>query len=228
MAQQIILITGTNRGIGLGIGKAMAALGWQVIATGRTQAKAEEAAHAIGHGAIGIALDVTSEDSVREAADQLAKRFDHLDVLINNAGVMGNHPMQDFDLPQISHVMDANFMGPIRTSKYFLPLLRKSHDGRMVNVSSGMGELASLESGGYGAYRLSKTSLNAFTILLAAELRSTSVKVMAMCPGWVKTDMGGVGASRSVEQGAETAIWLSTANDVQSGKFYRDKKIIAW
>ncbi len=228
MAQQVVLITGTNRGIGLGIGKGIAALGWQVIATARTQAKAEEAARILGHGSLGIALDVTSEDSVREAADQVAKRFDHLDVLINNAGVMGNHAMQEFDLPQVSSVMDSNFMGPIRTSKYFLPMLRKSLDARIINVSSGMGELASLESGGYGAYRLSKTSLNAFTILLAAELRSTSVKVMAMCPGWVKTDMGGVGASRSIEQGAETAIWLSTAEPVKSGKFYRDKKIIAW
>jgi len=228
MAQQIVLITGTNRGIGLGIGKGMAGRGWQVIATARTQAKAEQAAQAIGHGALGIALDVTSEDSVREAADQVSKRFDHLDVLVNNAGVMGNHAMQEFDLPQVSSVMDSNFMGPIRTSKYFLPMLRKSSDARIINVSSGMGELASLESGGYGAYRLSKASLNAFTILLAAELRSTPVKVMAMCPGWVKTDMGGAGASRSVEQGAETAIWLSTAAEVQRGKFYRDRKVISW
>jgi NAD(P)-dependent dehydrogenase (short-subunit alcohol dehydrogenase family) len=228
MAKQVVLITGTNRGIGLGIASGMAALGWQVIATARSQAKADQAVKSIGHGAIGVALDVTSEDSVREAADQVSRHFDHLDVLINNAGVMGNHAMQEFDLPQVSSVMDANFMGPIRTSKYFLPLLRKSMDARIINVSSGMGEQASLESGGYGAYRLSKSSLNSFTILLAAELRSTTVKVMAMCPGWVKTDMGGAGASRSVEQGAETAIWLSTAADAKTGKFYRDKKIISW
>lgn len=228
MAHRVVLITGTNRGIGLGIGKGMASLGWHVIATARTHAKAELAARAIGHGAVGIALDVTSEDSVREAADQVSKRFDHLDVLVNNAGVMGNHAMQEFDLPQISSVMDSNFMGPIRTSKYFLAILRKSNDARIINVSSGMGELASLEGGGYGAYRLSKTALNAFTILLASELRNTNIKVIAMCPGWVKTDMGGTGASRSVEQGAETAIWLSTAAEVQRGKFYRDKKVISW
>jgi NAD(P)-dependent dehydrogenase (short-subunit alcohol dehydrogenase family) len=107
-------------------------------------------------------------------------------------------------------------------------LLKKSADARIINLSSGMGELDSLRTGGYGAYRLSKTSLNAFTILLAFELERDSIKVFAMCPGWVQTDMGGKGATRPVEKGAETAVWLTTDNQPATGKFYRDKKVIDW
>lgn len=140
---------------------------------------------------------------------------------------MGNASMCSFDLSEINDAMNTNFMGPIRMSKFLLPLLKKSDDARIINLSSGMGELSSLRSGGYGAYRLSKTSLNAFTILLASELES-AVKVFAMCPGWVQTDMGGKGAPRTVAQGAETAVWLATDSKPVTGKFYRDKKVIDW
>jgi NAD(P)-dependent dehydrogenase (short-subunit alcohol dehydrogenase family) len=109
-----------------------------------------------------------------------------------------------------------------------MPLLKKSADARIINLSSGMGELESLRSGGHGAYRLSKTSLNAFTILLASELQYSKIKVFAMCPGWVKTDMGGKKATRPVEKGAETAVWLATDDQPVTGKFYRDKKVIDW
>ncbi len=197
-------------------------------ATARDGAKAHQAAVEIGNGTTGVALDVSDENSVRHAALEVEKEFGRLDALINNAGVIGNRSMLDFDLDQISHVMDTNFMGPIRTAKYFMPLLRKSGEGRIINISSGMGELASLEVGGYGAYRLSKTALNAFTILLAAELKKSSIKVMSMCPGWVKTDMGGAGATRSVQKGAETAVWLATSASVRSGKSYRDMKVVDW
>ena len=226
--KKIVLITGSNRGIGKEIARQMNVLGWQVIATARDQAKAQQAAEEIGNGVIGFPLDVTNEDSVNRAANFVHEKFTKLDVLINNAGIIGNRSMVDFDLEQIKAVMDTNFIGPIRTSKYFLPLLKKSEDARIINISSGMGELASLQEGGYAAYRLSKTALNAFTILLAAELDSSSVKVVSMCPGWVKTDMGGAGATRPVEKGAETAVWLATSNDLKTGKSYRDKKVISW
>jgi len=136
--------------------------------------------------------------------------------------------MSSFELTETADAMKTNFMGPVRTSKYFMPLLKKSADARIINLSSGMGELSSLQSGGYGAYRLSKTSLNAFTILLASELQQEGIKVFALCPGWVQTDMGGKGATRSVEKGAETAVWLATDKQSLNGKFYRDKKVIDW
>ena len=201
-----VLITGANRGIGKEIARQMNDLGWQVIATARNQVKARQAAEEIGKGVIGFPLDVSDENSVSTAAHFIQENFGQLDVLVNNAAVMGHRSMRDFDLEQIKSVMDANFMGPIRTAKYFLPLLEKGGEGRIINVSSGMGEIASLQEGGYAAYKLSKAALNAFTMLLSSELASSSVRIVSMCPGWVKTDMGGAGATRPVEKGAETAV----------------------
>ena len=226
--QKVILITGANRGIGKEIAKQMAKKDWQVIVSARDYSKAVQVATEIGTNAWPAQVDVRDEDSISEAASIIDKKFGKLDVLVNNAGVIGNRAILDFDLSQISSVMDANVMGPIRTSKYFMPLLKRSEDARIVNISSGMGEMASLKHGGYGAYRLSKATLNSFSMLLAAELSHTNVKVFSMCPGWVRTDMGGEGATRSVEKGAETAVWLATESRVVSGKFYRDKKVIDW
>lgn len=221
-----ILITGANRGIGKEIARQMAELGWRVVVGARDYRKAEETAKEIGGNCIPVLLDVADSGSVREAAEELGGKLSHIDVLVNNAGIIGNHSMMSFDLEEIGSVVNTNFMGAIRVAKYIMPLLQKSMNARIINVSSGMGELASLRSGGYAAYRLSKTALNAFTILLASE--STETKVFAMCPGWVRTDMGGRGASRSVGKGAETAVWLATSSEPVSGKFYRDKKVIPW
>ncbi len=226
--QKVILITGANRGIGKEIARQMAEHDWQVIATSRDHSKATEVANEIGHNAFGLQLDVQDEKSIKTAVAQVEKEFGQLDVLVNNAGIIGNRAMSDFDLDEIGRTMDTNLMGPIRTSKYFMPLLKKSSDTRIINISSQMGELASLRSGGYGAYRLSKASLNAFTIILASELDHAGVKVFSMSPGWVKTDMGGRNAPRSVEKGAETVVWLATEKNVVTGKFYQDKKVIDW
>ena len=226
MEKKVILVTGANRGIGKEICKQMSALNWQVVVAARNPEAAKQVCDQLGHEAFPVKLDVSDEESVKVAAEIVGDKFGKLDVLVNNAAIMGNAAMRTFDLNEISEGMNTNFMGPIRTSKYFMPLLKKGADARIINLSSGMGELASLPSGGYGAYRLSKTSLNAFTILLASELQD--VKVFAMCPGWVQTDMGGKGAPRPVEKGAETAVWLATDNQAASGKFYRDKKVIEW
>lgn len=226
MAKKIILITGANRGIGKEIARQMADLGWQVIVAARNFEAARNTADELGHDAFPVHLDVTDEASVERAAETVTEKFGQLDVLVNNAAIMGNAPMRSFDMSELEQAMSTNFTGPVRAARYFMPLLRKSDDARIINLSSGMGELASLRSGGYAAYRLSKTSLNAFTILLASELQS--VKVFAMCPGWVQTDMGGKGAPRPVSKGAETAVWLATDRQPVSGNFYRDKKVISW
>lgn len=227
MTKKTVLITGANRGIGREIARQMSDLNWQVIVAARNLQSAQEVSSQLGHDTFAIQLDVTNEDSIKIAAEKVSEQFGRLDVLVNNAAIMGNASMRSFDLQEINQTMDTNFMGPVRTSKYFLPLLKKADDSRIINLSSGMGELASLRSGGYGAYRLSKTSLNAFTILLASELQG-SVKVFAMCPGWVQTDMGGKGAPRPVSKGAETAVWLATDRHPVSGNFYRDKNVINW
>lgn len=226
MTKKTILITGANRGIGKEIARQMAELGWQVIVAARNFEAATNVAGEIGHDAFAVQLDVTDLAVIGQAAETIRQKFGRLDVLVNNAAIMGNSPMRSFDLDEMEQTMDTNLMGPIRTAKSFMPLMKESDDARMINLSSGMGELASLRSGGYAAYRLSKTSLNAFTILLASELQS--VKVFAMCPGWVQTDMGGKGAPRPVSKGAETAVWLATDKQPVSGNFYRDKKVISW
>jgi NAD(P)-dependent dehydrogenase (short-subunit alcohol dehydrogenase family) len=228
MDKKVVLVTGANRGIGKEIVRQLAEQGWQVIVAARNLQAAREVADQIGHDTVAVQLDVRDEQSVKQAAAFVADKFNRLDVLINNAGIMGNDSMVSFDLDQIERTMNTNFTGPIRTAKFFIPLLKNSTDARIINMSSGMGEINSLHSGGYAAYRLSKTSLNAFTILLSAELRNSNVKVFAMCPGWVQTDMGGKGAPRSVSKGAETAVWLASDKSVSTGKFYRDKKVIDW
>lgn len=130
-------------------------------------------------------------------------------------------------LENVRQIMETNFYGAWRMIQVFLPLLEKSNDGRVINMSSGMGELGSLK-GDYPAYRISKSSLNALTMMFANELKPRGIKVNAMCPGWVKTDMGGPDAPRTVEQGADTAVWLATSDQIPTGQFFRDRSRIDW
>jgi NAD(P)-dependent dehydrogenase (short-subunit alcohol dehydrogenase family) len=130
-------------------------------------------------------------------------------------------------LEEVMKLMDTNLYGPWRMVQEFSFLLKKSTEGRIINISSGMGELAGLKAD-YPGYRISKASLNALTLMLADEFVPKGVLVYAMCPGWVKTDMGGPDAPRSVEEGADTAVWLATSEGIEPGKFYRDRKVINW
>jgi len=130
-------------------------------------------------------------------------------------------------LANVKYLMDTNFYGPRRMIQVFTPLLLKSENGRVINISSGIGELGSLNSE-YPAYSLSKTSLNALTIMFSNELKEQGISVNAMCPGWVKTDMGGPDAPREVSEGADTAVWLTTEKEIPTGKFFRDRKEINW
>jgi NAD(P)-dependent dehydrogenase (short-subunit alcohol dehydrogenase family) len=133
----------------------------------------------------------------------------------------------DADLDMVRIIMETNLYGPWRMIQVFLPLLLESDDPRIINISSGMGELGSLD-GEMPGYSLSKASLNALTIMFSRELGGKAVKVNAMCPGWVKTDMGGPNAPREVHQGADTAVWLAIAEGIPGGKFFRDRKEIPW
>lgn len=227
--KKAIVVTGSNRGIGKEICRQLAQLGHTVIATGRNKEAVTEAVSKFEGDIKAYTLDVSNPDSILNFAQQLAKDVNHIDSLINNAAIMGNDPISRFNLPELESGLTTNFYGPVKLTGALFSLLEKSSDARVVNISSGMGELASMQQGGYGAYRMSKWALNGFTMLLAADLRSKpNIKVVAMCPGWVKTDMGGAGASRSVEQGADTAIWLSTDGVIKTGTFYRDRKPVPW
>ena len=225
---RIALVTGANRGIGFEICRQLAEIGFQVVLTARDEKKAEASAHRLGASVSFQVLDVRDERSVRDALESVKRRFGRLDVLVNNAGISkGSKTLEDADVEDIKRIMETNFFGPIRTTKAFLPLLRKSDDARIINVSSAMGSLNEL-GGGYAAYRLSKAGLNAQTILLASELKGSSVKVFSMCPGWVRSDMGGPFAPRSLREGADTVTWLATTSDARSGAWYRDRREIPW
>ena len=236
MERKTALVTGGNRGIGKEIVRQLAAKGLKVYLAGRDRGKAEAAAEEIrrdsGAGEIDtVELDVTDRESVRRAASEITQNNEPLDILINNAGI--NLHDEDGELMGLSEdviarVLDTNFYGPLRCAQAFGPLLRKSAAGRIVNVSSQMGRLTNMEAG-YPAYRISKTALNALTRILTAELKSDNVAVNSMCPGWVRTDMGGNDAPGTAADGADTAVYLALElPQGESGLFYLDRKVMSW
>jgi NAD(P)-dependent dehydrogenase (short-subunit alcohol dehydrogenase family) len=225
---RIALVTGANRGIGYEVCRQLSERGYEVILTARDRKKGESAVKRLGRGVSFQHLDVTDGQTILEARQWVQQRHGRLDVLVNNAGISkGSKGFVDSELEEVRDIMETNFYGPMRVTKAFLPLLRKSADGCIINVSSGMGALEEL-TGGYAGYRLSKAGLNAQTILLANELKGSKIRVYAVCPGWVRTDMGGRLAPRSVEEGADTIIWLATTQSVPPGKSYRDRREMPW
>ncbi len=133
----------------------------------------------------------------------------------------------DISIAGVKDTMETNLYGPWRMIRNFVPLVKNSDNGRIINISSGMGELKNL-TGQYPGYSLSKASLNALTIMFANDLKNDGIKVNAVCPGWVKTDMGGKDAPLSVGQGADTAVWLATEKNIPTGKFFRNREVIQW
>jgi NAD(P)-dependent dehydrogenase (short-subunit alcohol dehydrogenase family) len=158
------------------------------------------------------------------------KEFGRLDVLVNNAGVYPDEGISVFEVPleTVQLTMAINFYGPFHLCRAFVPLMRRQNYGRVVNVSSGAGSITEL-AGRTAAYKLSKVALNALTRIVADEVRGHNIKVNAMCPGWVRTEMGGPAAPRSVEEAVDTIIWLATlGDDGPTGGFFRDQQPIPW
>lgn len=219
------MVSGANRGIGAEIARQLATdHGFLVLAGAREPGDVEEAENVRP-----LQLDVTDQASVDAAREQVESDQGRLDVLVNNAGVYGEPTgVADYDLDEAHEVIETNLFGPWRLIQAFLPLLRGSEHPRIVNMSSGAGQLSDMD-GGRAAYRVSKTGLNALTRALAADERGSEILVNTMCPGWVRTDMGGSGAPRSVEEGADTAVWLATLpDDGPSGGFFRNREPIPW
>jgi NAD(P)-dependent dehydrogenase (short-subunit alcohol dehydrogenase family) len=226
----VVVVTGGNRGIGLEICRQLAARGVRVVLTARKRAAAEAAVKTLaGDKHAFHPLDVTDGKSIAGLRDFLRERYGHLDVLINNAGIIakGEAPALKVDLAIVRETLETNALGPLHLAQALVPLLKRGSSPRIVNMSSGMGALTD-NDGGYAAYRLSKTLLNGVTAILAAELAG-AIAVNSVCPGWVKTDMGGAGAPRAVAEGADTAVWLALdAPATLTGKFVRDRKVIPW
>lgn len=233
-AARIALVTGGNRGIGYAICRSLAMNGVSVVLTARDAGKGRAAARALQDEGLEVdfqRLDVTSCRSIRAAVAAVAERRGRIDILVNNAGVMidprGSHFL-DSKLDTYRDTLEANLFGPLQLAQAVVPLMKANRYGRIVNLSSGLGQLSEMDSG-TPAYRISKTALNALTRVLAAEFRESNVLVNSMCPGWVRTDMGGEGAPRTPQQAAESALWLATLpDDGPTGGFFRDRKAIAW
>lgn len=224
------VVTGANRGIGLGVARQLAKLGYSVALGSRDLSKGESAAGSIGsHLVVPVQLDVADAASVEAAAAAVEERFGRTDVVVNNAAILYDteNRAESVDLDVVRRGFETNLFGAWRTAQAFLPLLRRSEHGRIVNVSSGAGSLSSM-GGGTPAYSASKAALNALTRLLAGELARDGILVNSVCPGWVATDMGGVGG-RPVEEGAASVVWAATLpDDGPTGGFFRDGRPVDW
>ena len=226
------LVTGANKGIGREVARQLTGKGFRVFVGARNPGAGRKAADEIakkGGKVTFLQLDIADNASVTAAARELSKTTDHLDVLVNNAGIMvdGDDAILEVSDDIFRKTIETNALGALRVTRAFVPLLARSKSPRVINVSSGGGQLTGGADGWSPAYCISKTALNGVTSQLAAALRKFAVN--SVCPGWVRTDMGGRNATRSVEEGADTIVWLaSEAAQELTGKFLRDRKEIPW
>lgn len=242
MSSKIALITGANKGIGLETARQLGKQGITVLLGARDAGRGSEALavlQAEGIQAKAITLDVTNAASLAQAAQQVEAEYGKLDILVNNAGVGGFDKATSEETPEDwRRVFETNVFGLIATTQAFLPLLRKSDAGRIVNLSSILGSLTMATTQGspvfemvglYSAYGASKAAVNMYTVQLAHELADTNIKVNAAHPGWVKTDMGGENAPMDIPSGAKTSVALATLpEDGQTGAFVHAGKPLPW
>lgn len=234
MDKRLAVVTGSNKGIGFEVCRQLARKGLRVVLTSRDEARGRKAQDVLRKEGLDVLfheLDVTEKKSIAAIAKYLEGEHDRVDVLVNNAGILlGKYETSMLDEKEnlFRDTLETNFYGPLRMSQALVPLMQKHRYGRVVNLSSGLGQLDEMGDG-VSAYRVSKTALNALTRMLATAGADDNILVNSMCPGWVRTDMGGPTAERSIEKGAETAVWLAMLpHDGPTGGFFRDKKAIPW
>jgi NAD(P)-dependent dehydrogenase (short-subunit alcohol dehydrogenase family) len=240
LAQKLAVVTGAARGLGLSVARELAAAGCLVLMVGRTAEAIEDAAQGpAGAGPQGAAACRRRyrRERRRRARGALRREFGRADILVNNAGVLLEP--RGFAAPEgasalvvdpeiVAATYACNALAPLRLIQAIVPLMRDNGWGRIVNVSSGMGQLADM-GGCWPGYRMSKAALNALTRLTARELEESPIKVNAVCPGWCRTEMGGQDATRSADEGAQGIVWAALLpDDGPSGGFFRDGKPIDW
>ena len=233
MNSKTALVTGGNRGIGLQVVSELAELGFHVVLSCRDPDSGRQAIADRGLDADRVTvlvLDVSDPEQTLAAASEFGNTFEHLDVLVNNAGILGpSDRLLTIDDDKLGNIWNTNTLGPLRVTRAFLPYLRTSSDGRIINVSSLGGQLSGMTYFTSPAYRISKTALNAVTRCLALELAEDNIKVNAVSPGWVRSDMGGPKASRSLEEGADTVVWLATEAPADlNSEFLEDREPVSW
>ncbi len=232
---KIAVITGALKGLGLQTAKELSEKGYVTVLSARSGANAPEILGNLkkpGNEVHFELLDIAQTASIESFTNRVLEKFGRVDVLVNNAGIFIDGSEPTLSLAEISEkileTFTTNTLGAYLLSRKLIPLMLKNGFGRIVNVSSGMGQLSEMD-GGYPAYRLSKTALNAVTASLASETKGKGILINSVCPGWVKTDMGGENAERSVEKGAETIVWAATLPDNgPTGRFFRDKERLDW
>lgn len=240
-ANRVALVTGGNKGIGREIARQLAKQGIAVAIGSRDEARGAEAAAGLREGGGDvhhIRLDVTEPADIAALPGAIRERFGRLDILVNNAGIAHDAGLAPSQTPLaiVREVFEANVFGAIAVTQALLPLLKAGPAGRIVNLSSGLGSLSRMSDPSdpfYGmnplGYNMSKTALNAFTVALAKELKGSRIKVNSADPDWVRTDMGGPGATHSVEEGADTPAWLATLpDDGPTGGFFHERRPVPW
>nr|WP_293837892.1 SDR family oxidoreductase [uncultured Arsenicibacter sp.] len=231
---KIALVTGANRGIGHEVARQLCKRGFAVFIGSRDFVKGRSACEELcseGYEAICLPLDVTDPVSIRQAVGTFSQKADHLDVLINNAGILEDHgeDILCLNAEMLERTLKTNTIGPILVTQDFLPFLQKSPGGgRIINVSSGVASLENMET--YApAYSISKAALNAVTRQLASSLKEHNIAVNSVSPGWTRTDMGGTSAPRTVEKGAEAIVWMATDVPLsETGGFWQDNRRMPW
>jgi NAD(P)-dependent dehydrogenase (short-subunit alcohol dehydrogenase family) len=227
---RVALVSGGNRGIGLEVCRQLDERGYTVVMGSRDGEKGRITAEGLEWNVIPQQLDVADAGSVDRMAAFIEEEFGQLDTLVNNAGISNDEGQRgvDADLDRVKESLEANLFGAWRLCEMAIPLMRRNGYGRIVNVSTGLAALEDM-GGGSPGYRVSKTALNALTRILASELRGSGILVNAVNPGWVQTDMGGSGATRSVEEGAEALVWAATLpNSGPTGGFFQDRRPVPW
>jgi NAD(P)-dependent dehydrogenase (short-subunit alcohol dehydrogenase family) len=232
---RVALVTGGNRGIGLEVCRQLSGLGYRVVVAARDRRRAEEAAQSLDGWAqgdvIGVALDVTDDESVRAAFVEAVKRYGAVDVLVNNAGIAidgPEHRGSTPDLAKVRHTLETNLFGAWRCAAEAIPVMRARGYGRIVNLSSTMASLQLTQAPSSPAYRVSKAGVNMLTRVLAAEVEGDGILVNAASPGYTRTDMS-PDAERPVEQGADTPVWLATLpDDGPTGGFFYEREPLEW
>ena len=240
-SKRVALVTGANRGIGFEIARQLALKEMIVLMGARDEAGGVESKEVLADQGLDvhfIHLEVTDQTTIQAAIGKVKDKFGRLDVLVNNAGIQvdGQTQILELSLPIFQNTLETNALGPLFLSQACISLMKKNSYGRIVNLSSTLGSLSDIinPDSPYGkiqspAYRLSKTMLNGITVLLARELRGTNILVNSVCPGWVRTRMGGDQAPLSPEEAAETPVWLATlTDDGPTGGFFRQKRPIPW
>jgi NAD(P)-dependent dehydrogenase (short-subunit alcohol dehydrogenase family) len=228
--QKTVLVTRANRGIGLDVCKQFGDLGYHIFLTARNNETGKSAAKKlidVGIKTDFIQMDVADEETIKKAASEFSELSLQLDVLINNAAILEDSgDITKMPTKELWNALNTNSISAFIVIREFLPFI--VNNGKIINVSSGAGALADMSS--YApAYSISKTTMNAITKQFAAVLKKKKISVNSVCPGWVRTDMGGWTAPRSVKKGAETIVWLATEAPVdKTGLFWRDKKVIEW